>query len=544
MDDDSPSVAALPRTITAYPVLTEAGELFAADRFEEAAKLVIGHLRSRPNEPQGTALLGAIAMKLGALIQAEQFFRKAIGLGLSSADVQRNLASTLNQQERLPEANALYERLESQVDEPGISAMRAMILDKLGRSGEALHLLDRLVETHPSEPAYWISRGHNLRAAGRTDDAVASYRRAIAIDPERGEAWWGLANIRIKVLTDADMAAMEEALAIAVDYLNVAPLHFALARGYHDRQAYERAFHHYSEGNRLKADNIRYRADELTVEVDESLQAYDGAFFDSTGGTETAGATPVFIVSLPRSGSTLLEQMLSKHPRIEAVGELPYAPAILRSLMEVHSRRGPISVPQLLARLSEEEKKGAGQDYLDRAAVHRRTQSPLFIDKLPHNWSNIAFIRQILPQAKFIDIRRSPIDCCFSNFTQSFSRAHAASFRLSDIGRCYVDYVRFTNHLDRVAPDLVHHVVYEQLVEQPERELRGVLDYLGLDWDESCLRFYESDRTVRTPSAEQVRRPLNREGMGVWEPYEQWLGPLFEALAPLKDIGSADRRPA
>jgi hypothetical protein len=241
----------------------------------------------------------------------------------------------------------------------------------------------------------------------------------------------------------------------------------------------------------------------------------------------------VFIVSLPRSGSTLLEQMLGSHPSIEPVGELPYIPAILRSFMELVTRRGKITVPQAIRQLSDEKAAAFGRDYLLRASLHSKTDRPFFVDKLPHNWNNILFIRRILPHAKFIDIRRPAMDCCFSNFTQSFTSAHPSSFALRDVGRSYLDNVRLMEHLDRVAPGLVHHVDYRTLVEEPQTELRSVLDYLGLPWDETVLDFHRLDRVVRTPSSEQVRRPLNRDGMEIWRPYSQWLDPLREVLGDL-----------
>jgi len=240
-------------------------------------------------------------------------------------------------------------------------------------------------------------------------------------------------------------------------------------------------------------------------------------------------------VSLPRSGSTLLEQMLGSHPDVEPIGELPYAPAILRSAMEMATRKGEVTVPQLIANLTNEQAQAMGRDYLRRASLHRKTDRPYFVDKLPHNWSNILFIRRILPHARFIDIRRNPIDCCFSNFTQSFSSAHASSFALEDIGQCYVDYTRLMRHFDQVAPSMVHHVRYEQLIEHAEHEMRAVLAYLDLPWEPSILEFYRLERVVRTPSSEQVRRPLNRDGVDAWKPYAEWLGPLNEVLAALTD---------
>jgi tetratricopeptide (TPR) repeat protein len=515
------------------PQLRRAAGLAAEGRLEQAAQLLIEYLRKHPDDPRALAQLGQTAMQLGALGQAEHFVRRALARGERSLETRRTLASILNQQERLEEAAALFEQLERESGDPTLTALRAHILTKLARSDEAMAIQEGFVHEHGDKPPGWIAWGHSLRAAGRVDEAVAAYRRAIAVDFECGEAWWGLASIKRPILTDEDIALMREAIGIAIDERNSAPLQFALARALHDRGEYREAFVHYTEGNRQRAESLRYDARELTAEVAEIERSVDPAFIRSLDADPLGDSIPVFIVSLPRSGSTLLEQMLAGHPEIEAVGELPYAPAILRSAMEMAMRRGRSTVPQLVAGLSPEQASAMGRDYLRRAAWHRKTDRRVFIDKLPHNWSNVLFIRRILPQARFIDIRRDPMDCCFSNFTQSFSSAHASSFALRDIGQCYVDYVRFMSHLDRVAPGLVDHVVYEELVEDAEPQVRRLLESLGLAWDPAVLEFHRLDRVVRTPSSEQVRRPLNREGMGIWKPYAEWLGPLRETLGDL-----------
>ncbi len=522
-------------TLTAYPLLSDAAGLASEGRLEQAAQRTIQHLRQHPDEPRGLAQLGEIAMHLGALVQAEQFLVRAIQRGATGVEVRRNLASTLNQQERLEEARAMFAAIEAESDDPRLPAIRALILDKLGRHEEAISIQAALTRDHGDKPHYWIAYGHGLRAEGRVPEAIAAYRRAIATDFECGEAWWGLASIKQRILTDDDMAEMRRALAIAIDVRNSAPLHFALARALHDRGDHAEAFDHYVEGNRQRAESLGYDARELTAEVAEVERSVDAAMLNRGAGTAMADAVPVFIVCLPRSGSTLLEQMLGSHAQIEPVGELPYIPAILRTAVELATRRGKATVPQVIGAMTDDQAAALGREYFRRAALHRKTDRPYFIDKLPHNWSNIPFIRRILPQARFIDIRRSPMDCCFSNFTQSFSSAHASSFALADIGQCYVDYVRLMDHLERVAPGMIHPLRYERLVEDAEAQVRGVLDYLGVEWDPAILEFHRLKRVVRTPSSEQVRRPLNRDGMDVWRPYAQWLGPLRDVLGPLAD---------
>lgn len=522
--------------ITAAPILREAQQALDAGNQERAAYLTMQHLRQRPGDPRGLEMLGTVALKAGALLQAEVFFRQALGRGGPTMGLIRNLASCLFQQERQDEALPLFQAVaESRPDDYQVRANIVLIHDKLGREDEARRKWEQLVQEFPDKPSLWIAYAQHLRAAGQTEEAKGAYRRVISIEPDRGEAWWGLASIKTNRFDDDDIAAMERALGTASDILNLSPLHFALGRERHLRKEYAKAFHHFTEANRLWAQAINYNPDELTQEVSEASHMFDRDYFTSLRGGAQTSLVPVFIVSLPRSGSTLLEQMLGSHSEVEPLGELPYIPTLLRGVMERATQRSRTTVPQAVAALSAEQRQALGEDYLRRASLHRQTDLPYFIDKLPHNWNNVILIRHILPNAKFIDIRRSAIACCFANFSHSFTRAHSSSFALEHIGRAYIDYVRQMDHLDHAAPGLVHHVRYEQLIEDPERELRGALAYLGLPWDEACLRFYESDRAVRTPSAEQVRRPLNKEGIGAWKPYEQWLGPLKEVLGPLAE---------
>jgi tetratricopeptide (TPR) repeat protein len=528
MRDEGP----MSTSVTAYLRLNEAMELYRKGLKDQASMKVIEHLREHRDEPRGLAMLGEIAMESGAFVQAEQFLRRAIALGERSYEIRRSLASTILKQDRLQEALDAFTQLEQQVDDVHLTATRANILDRLGFSEESLAAHEQVV-ARSSDERHWIMYGHSLRFAGRIDEAIAAFRKVIAEDPERGEAWWGLADIKSKILTDDDMKVMEEAVARAVDALNIVPLHMALGRGYDDRADYARAFHHYREGNRLRAEVIRYDPRELSGEVDQFMRMARPEW--APAAAPEGEAVPIFLVSLPRSGSTLLEQILGRHPKIEATGELPYVRALMRASLEMHMRRAPITVPEYIARLGPDEKQALGADYLRRAAQHRRTDAPFFIDKMPSNWSDILFIREILPQARFIEIRRNAMDCCFSNYIHHFGSAHAASFDLVNQARACVDYTRLMDHLNAVAPRFLCSIRYETLVEQPEAELRRALDYLGLDWTDDLLRFYESDRVIRTPSAEQVRRPLNRSGIGRWKSYAEWLGPMRDTLGPLAD---------
>lgn len=519
--------------IVSKPLVSQARIQIERGQFEGAAQSLMGHLRQKPGDSEALALLGKVAMKLGALGQAEQFLRQAMAIGATGYELYRDLIAVLNQQERLGEALDLIASVERQLVDPTLRSIHASILNKLGRSEQAMAMHAQFAAEQPDAPQILIAYGHVLRAAGRVDDAIAAYRSAIKADPEFGDSWWGLASIKRPVLDDTDISTMHEQLEIAIDVRNTAPLNFALARAYHDRRDFATAFKHYAEGNRLRAEGLQYDAHELTEEVAEIERTATSEFIDAMPSDPVGSGKPIFIVSLPRSGSTLLEQMLGSHPAIEPTGELGYIPAILRNMMEMATRLNKVTVTQAIAGMPNQMAQALGNDYLRRATLHRKTDRPYFIDKLPHNWSNILFIRRILPQAKFIEIRRPAMDCCFSNFTQSFTSAHASSFSLEDVGQCYVDNLRLMRHFELVVPGMVHHTDYLKLVETPQAEVGAILSYLGLEWDDAIFSFHQLNRIVRTPSSEQVRRPLNRDGIDVWEPYSQWLDPLRNVLGEL-----------
>ena len=519
--------------VSVHPRLFPARDLIEDGKYEGAAQYLIGFLREHPDHPQALAMLGQTANRLGALGQAEHFLRKAIQLGARDYDNRFQLATILNQQARPVPAAKMLEALQAERPDENTRHLLASIYERIGESDRARDLFAELAREHPDNPPTLISYGHSLRANGQVDEAVAAYRQAIAADDGFGDAWWGLASIKAKILTDEDIETMRAALEIAVDERNIAPLHFALARALHDRKRHEEAFFHYKIANDMRAETLAYNAEELSSEVDEMIRQVDAPYIAGMNREPVGEDVPVFIISLPRSGSTLLEQMLGSHSQIEPVGELPYIPAILRSFMEMATRRGKLTVPQAIDALPDEQAARFGRDYLERAAVHRTAGTRLFLDKLPSNWSNVLFIRKILPQARFIDIRRPAMDCCWSNFTQSFTSAHPSSFTMEDMGRAYRDNVRLMDHFAKVAPGLIHAIDYSALVADPKGQIAPALDYLGLEWEDEILGFHKLDRVVRTPSSEQVRRPLNRDGMEVWRPYAQYLDPLRETLGEL-----------
>ncbi len=378
----------------------------------------------------------------------------------------------------------------------------------------------------PNQPRVWLSYGHMLKTVGRQAEGVTAYRKAIAIKPELGEAWWSLANLKTVQFDDSDVDAMKAAL----ETPNLTDedrfhLDFALGKAMHDAGRPHEAFDHYSNANALRLKGQPYRPEEISAAVDRSIETFTAdAIAERPGGCEARD--PIFIIGMPRAGSTLVEQILSSHSRVEGTSELPDIPALARQL-------GPY--PKAMLNASAEERRALGEEYLKRTEVQRRTDRPLFIDKLPNNWLFVPLIHLILPNARIIDARRHPIACCFSNFRQHFARGQAFTYDLAHVGRYYADYVRLMRHVDDVLPGRVHRVIYERMVDDTEREVRALLDYCGLEFEPTCLEFYKTERPVRTASSEQVRQPIYRDATEEWRAYDRHLEPLKGALGTIVD---------
>ncbi|MGE0776290.1 MAG: sulfotransferase, partial [Sphingomonadaceae bacterium] len=310
-------------------------------------------------------------------------------------------------------------------------------------------------------------------------------------------------------------------------------LHFSLGKAFEDARNYAASFSHYDQGNRIRRSMIRHEADDFSAEVAATSDVFTSAFIAEMGDGGCAAPDPIFIVGLPRSGSTLVEQILSSHSQIEGTMELPDMMMIASRLQSRVDEGAFPDFRSMIASLSAEDRLRIGEEYIERTRVHRQSDRPLFIDKMPNNWQHVGLIRLVLPNARIVDVRRHPMSCCFSGWKQHFARGQAFSYDLSDIGRYYCDYVGLMTAYDIAAPGAVHRVIYEALVADTETEVRRLLDYLGLPFEKACLEFYNNDRAVRTASSEQVRQPINTQGLEQWKNYEPWIGPLATALAPV-----------
>jgi tetratricopeptide (TPR) repeat protein len=408
--------------------------------------------------------------------------------------------------------------------------LHAMTCIGLGQNERAVELYRDLLADAPRPAELHLSIAHSLKTLGQRDAAIAEYRKAASVRAGYGEAYWSLANLKTYRFEAAELAQMRTQLArtdlSAEDRYH---FHFALGKALEDQAQYETSFQHYREGNALRRAQVHYDPARIRAHVLRAKALFTEEFFAARTGAGSAATAPIFIVGLPRSGSTLIEQILASHSQVEGTMELPDVPALAQT---VGDRAGDeaLRYPQALASLPPAELRALGEDYLARTRIQRKTDKPRFIDKLPNNFLHAGFIHLMLPNARIIDARRHPLGCCFSAFKQHFARGQNFTYDLGELATYYRSYVELMAHFDRVLPGRVHRVLYERMVEDTEAEVRALLAYCGLPFEEACLRFYENERAVRTASSEQVRSPIYREGMEQWRHFEPWLGPLKESL--------------
>lgn len=519
------------------PHLVAAGRAVAAGQLQDAERILRPFLHHRPRDAVAIRMLAEVAMRLGMYAEAEAQLRRALTIAPGFADARSALATALLHQNRPREALVEYDRLlAADPADVRTATAKAAMLGQFGEYEAAITCYRDLLALRDDSPDAWLGYGNVLKTVGRRDDAVAAYRRALALRPTLGEAWWSLANLKAVRFDGDEVAAMAAALADPATRPNDrVHLHFALGEAFEAGQDYAASFAHYADGNRLRRAAADYDADALSRQIDQSIALYSNDFFAAGAGWGSPDADPIFIVGMPRAGSTLIEQILSSHSQVEGTAELPDIPLLIQRMMVEQSRMPPLPYPTVVGHLDADAARTYGAAYLESARQHRKTQKAFFIDKLPNNWLDVGFIHLILPKARIIDARRHPLDCCFSNFKQHFARGQLFSYSLTDMGRYYRDYVRLMAHFDAVLPGRVHRVMHEELLADPEGEIRRLLAALGLPFEEDCLRFHENSRPVRTASSEQVRRPINRDGVERWRAYEAWLDPLKDALGPVLD---------
>ena len=511
------------------PRLKQVASHLANNRVELAEKALAEYLIKHPDDADAISLMAQAAACRGRPREEASLLARCLELAPDFVAARLVYAKLLFRLNRFGDALRELDRLLMQDrDNALLRQLKAGVFSTIGEDEQALALFDQLAEENPGRAESWLMYGHALRAMGFREKSIAAYRKAIGCEPSSGSAYWALANMKTVRFNDADIGAMQEQLRrpdIATnDRTNLLS---SLGKAYEDLRAFDRSFEHYAKANAVMRLRVDHDWESIASRVAAERALFTPEFLQVRSDTGFKAGDPIFILGRPRSGSTLIEQILSSHSAVEGTAELPYIPALVQRLEECECPALETDYPQVLGKLEHSALAAFGEEYLENTRLHRRLGRPYFIDKSPNNHFYVGLIHLILPNAKIIDARRHPVACCLSMFKQNFSNAN---LRLSELGRVYRDYVELLAHFDRVLPGRIHRVIYEDLVTSPEAEVRRMLEYLGLPFEETCLRFYETKRTVLTPSSEQVRRPISPEAVDHWRNYEPWLGPLIKSL--------------
>jgi tetratricopeptide (TPR) repeat protein len=507
--------------------LVRASTLFSDGELGRAEELIRDFLLKHGHHVEAMRLLARIGMESDGLEDAQMLLEGALELAPDHQAVRFDYAQALLKRQ-------LYSKAETQVEQllvadnanRGYRTLYALAQVGLGRHERAIELYRELLAGASQPAELHLSIAHLLKTLGKTEDAVAQYRRAAVTRADYGDAYWSLANLKVYRFTDEELQRMELAeSARATSAEDRSHLCFALGKALEDRQEYEQSFEYYSRGNSLKRTSSGYRSEAIERNTRLQIEVCTPGLFTRHADAGATAADPIFVVGLPRSGSTLIEQILASHSDVEGTHELADVPRIVAELQGRDSQ-----YPIVLQSLSSGEFRQLGEKYLRDTRAHRPVGRPRFIDKMPNNFRHIGLIHLMLPKAKIIDVRREPMACCFGNFKQLFAHGQAFTYDLEDIARYYRTYLELMRHWDAVLPGRVLRVLYEDVVDDLEGSVRRLLDFCELEFESSCLGFHQTERSVRTASSEQVRQPIYREGLSQWRHYGPWLTPLREAL--------------
>jgi len=499
-------------------------------RAEEACR---AYLQNAPRDIEGMRFLAQIGVRLGILDDAEFLLESAVEFAPDHRAARFEYASVLRRRQKFAKAGEQVDVLTREdADNPAYLTLRANIASATGEHDKALGLYRKLLGHSPDQKRLHLSCGHALKTIGDVDEAITAYRAAYRVDPAFGDAYWSLANLKTYQFTDAEVSQMQRHVGAAgTSTEDAVHLSFALGKHHEDASEFDEAFKAYDKGNRLKQSSTRYTIEGNREECARIASACSAELFTDKHGSGNRAVDPIFIVGMPRAGSTLLEQILASHGDVDGTLELPNIVALAHRLDGRRLKRDDHLYPAILQELDAEALQLHGENYIEETRIFREG-APRFTDKMPNNFKHVGLISLILPNAKIIDIRRHPMACCFSNFKQLFAEGQEFTYGLERVGAYYRDYVDLMDHWDAVLPGKVLRVSYEDLTNDLESEVRRILDYCDLPFDPACLSFHESKRAVRTPSSEQVRQPIYTSAQEQWRNFEPWLGPLKDALGP------------
>ena len=516
------------------PNLVRAVDHFRAGRFGRSERLCRELLKDDPNNVTAIRLLAEVGIKIGVYVDAENLLERCLELAPDFSLARLNYANVLGKREKLEQALAQIDQLlAAEPNKPAYLAQRAAILVRMGDFEQALPCYEYLLSHFHAQASIALSYGHALKTVGRQENAIEAYRQAIELRPSFGDGYWSLANLKTFSFDDIDIEAMRAEIGKTScsreDHFHLC---FALGKALDDREQYDEAFQYYQLGNRTKEKLEGYDADTTESIVQEIKSVCDKELFRAAAGQGCPAPDPFFVVGLPRSGSTLLEQILASHSQGDGTKELVQILAFVRRLGGRRKKSEVSRYPGVLRELRADQLKELGQEYIDQTRI-QRAAAPYFIDKMPNNFFHVGLISLILPNAKIIDARRHPMAACFSGYTQLFARGQPFTYSLSHISRYFRDYVDIMDHWDEVLPGKVLRVQYEDVVADTEGQVRRMLEFCELPFEESCLQFHQTERPVRTASSEQVRQPIYSGALQHWRHYEQHLDELKESLGPL-----------
>ena len=506
-------------------------DLVSQGRLIRAEDVCRQFLQKAPRHVEGMLLLADIGGKLGVLDDAEFLLESAVLFAPQHAQARIDYIGVLRKRQRFEAALAEAAKLLSTNPvSPQFQSIYAIVCMQTGDYEKALEFFGHILKVVPTDPGTLTSKGHALKTIGKADAAIQSYQQAMAHHPEHGEAYFSLANLKTYSFSEAELEMMrgqeDQALSTPLDRIYIK---FALGKAYEDREDYDQAFQYYEAGNQLKKAESRYDADQITAEFELQKQVCVPALFEAHAGSGHQAQDPIFIVGLPRAGSTLLEQILSSHSQVDGTLELPNILSLAHRL-----RRGLPDIdvsgyPEILPHLDAQQLAGFGQAFIDDTRIHRQGGS-FFIDKMPNNFRHIGLIKLILPNAKIIDARRHPMACCFSGYKQLFAEGQDFTYSLEDVGRYYRDYVGLMDHWDTVLPGHILRIQHEDVVADLETQVRRILAYCDLPFEQACVEYHKTERNVRTPSSEQVRQPIFDTSLEQWRNFDTHLEPLKVAL--------------
>jgi len=513
--------------------VTEASRLWRAGDSERAEELCEEVLKSDPDNKDALRLLASIATEDERFVIAEGLLKRLVKLSPNHYLAHNELGRFLGDQGRIPEAIEEM-RLAVELGPDIVASHRVLgdLLSVLGNTEQALAAYDEALQIEPADAASLSGRGHTLRILGRSAEAIAAYEQCTSLRHEAGDAWWSLATMRGYDFSEEQIAAMRQQLE-AEDGDDTTRIHmaFALARAAERKDRYEEAWTYYQRGNSLRRAQVKY--DPVTTEIthNEMIQTCDPELLEQSGKADFSEPGPIFILGMPRSGSTLIEQILASHSMVEGGGELPYIVMLTSTLGSQGSKR----YPEALADMTAEQLRAVGDSYLYHTRSHRREALPFFTDKMPANFAHVGLIHMALPHARIIDARRHPLDTCVGNYRQLFAQGKNMTYDLYELAEYYLEYDRIMAHWDAVLPGRVLRVRYEDVVADLEGQTRRLLDYCELPWEDACLDFHRNERPVNTASSEQVRQPIYADSVGYWKNFESQLDELREILAPAID---------